>query len=88
MSNPLLLSLFAVCLALLACLHFALQVWLNGRERARAKAKGLFEPKPGLNEEPPSPSPPRYRMPLSLIIFMIFTVTYYGLLLIVMIHYA
>lgn len=87
MSNPLAVSLVGVCLALLACLHFALQFWLSAREAAKAKAQNLFEPKPGLNEAPPE-KPFRYRMPLSLIIFMIFTVTYYGVLIVVMVHYG
>lgn len=84
MNNSLAICLVGVCLALLACLHFALQFWLAAREAAKAKA--TFEPKPGLDEAPEKPF--RYRMPLSLIIYMIFTVTYYGVLLVVMVHYG
>lgn len=89
MSNAMAISLAIVGLALLACLHFALQLWLAAREAARSRAelKGFFEPKPGLDEEA-QPAPFKYRMPLSLIIYMIFTVTYYAVLLIVMTHYG
>jgi hypothetical protein len=87
MSPTVAMVLVGVCFALLGILHFALQSWLSAREEAQAKAKNLFEPKPGLDEAPPEKSP-RYRMPLSLIIFMIFTVTYYGALLTVMWHYG
>lgn len=81
MNDPFMILLFSICLALLAILHFCLQRYLAKRDKSPTEGEPLVE------QEKKSVLDFFRSMPLPLLVFMVFTVTYYGLLLTALMHY-